>query len=152
MGERQLKLLQDMMKFSKCSDGLQAVGFPSASSPTAGITQSVVVPSGSSKEKNFHQTPKKQQAPPGDIHFSGSAFLSSPDPSALPIPDFGDEPAAVKKGEKVNGSAKISSNTSNSAPKPKSSVSGKEGSGAAESSPVQDKTQILKKFLKVRKA
>jgi hypothetical protein len=150
MGDRQLKLLQDMMKFSKCSDGLQAVGFPSASSPTAGITQPVVVPGGSSKEKNVHQTPKKQQAPPGDTHFSGSAFLSSPDPSALPMPDFGDEPA-VKKGEKVSGSAKVSSNTSNSVPKSKSSAGGKEGS-AAESSPVPDKTQILKKFLKVRKA
>lgn len=31
---------------------------------------------------------------PGEVHYSSSAFQNSPDPSALPVPIFDDEPSS----------------------------------------------------------
>lgn len=45
----------------------------------------------SSRTSPSHQERRKHQAPAAVSHFASSAFLNSPDPSKLPIPDFDDD-------------------------------------------------------------
>ena len=147
MADRQKKLLEDMMKFAKCSDGLAAVGFASATGGKASNSSNNSV-----KEKSVSstaQTPKKAHVNPGDTHFSGSAFLSSPDPSALPYPDFGDNPVAPITGSSNGTSGKKKNSTKgNGIDKRESS----NNNNNKEESAVDNKTNILKKFLKVRRS
>jgi hypothetical protein len=150
MDERQKRLLQDMLKFSKCSDGLAEVGFAANAGSGKTSSPSTAPHHVGSKEKagTVNQTPKKTQTSTNtsDTHFSGSAFLSSPDPSTIPLPAF-DENDEPKKHSIHTGSG-----SSMNSGKGEDSGSTKNAKKKAESPVQQDKTEILKKFLKVRKA
>lgn len=150
--DRQKRLLQEMLKFSKNGDKIitSPVAHSGMMSPIAKASSS------SAKEKSvslINQTPKKVQSS-SDVHFSGSAFLSSPDPSALPIPDFEEDYLSP------NLAAPIASNTipsklsatelSKSTKVPPTSYS--QIVKKSEEVPiVEDKTETLKRFLKVRR-
>jgi hypothetical protein len=126
------------------------------------------------------QTPVKQskQQSTMDVHFSGSAFLSSPDPSMLPFPAFAGEDSyeseAIKidsilgkapqsaKSDKKNSGGSIAKKETKATPKKLKSKENKPNADglseesrtdivSATSPDVVDKSQILMKFLKVRK-
>jgi hypothetical protein len=152
MDERQKRLLQDMLKFSKCSDGLAAVGFAASAGSGKTSSPSTAPHHVGSKEKagTVNQTPKKTQTSTNtsDTHFSGSAFLSSPDPSTIPLPAF-DENDEPKKHSVQAGNGSI---TNSGKGEDSGSTKNVKRQQKAESPVQQDKTEILKKFLKVRKA
>ena len=156
MVERQKRLLQDMMKFTKNSDGLASISAPittgtSSSGKMTGSNNSSI------KEKNqnsSNQTPKKSTNS-SDVHFSGSAFLSSPDPSALPMPNFDGENEisyeTIEETKSINTSSKSSKIMKKSKETNEKKVQIKQPQQQQQEAPVVDKTNILKKFLKLRK-
>ena len=177
--DRQKQLLQEMLKFSKNGDQMLSapiVGPASQqqlSAPSSAKNNSSSSNGNSVKDKSgnsVNHTPKKAQSQgsSSDIHFSGSAFLSSPDPSAIPMPNFLDdnyEPEtfsagiARQNGKNTSGganssSAKGANPVANSTSGNNKATPGKKAQ--AETSPVvpvaEDKTEALKKFLKMRKS
>ena len=177
--ERQMRLLQEMSKFSKHGEQILSVPAMSQSQPFAGSStknnsssagsstkNNVPVLSqanGSTKDKGVgsaNQTPKKAQTPSNssDVHFSGSAFLSSPDPSAIPLPNFLDEPSEKSFSSPLPTKAAAKSASNNTSGKGATGSSGKPQSsekkdtvGSAEISS-EDKSETLKRFLKMRRS
>mmetsp|Transcript_12928 Transcript_12928/g.28736 ORF Transcript_12928/g.28736 Transcript_12928/m.28736 type:complete len:121 (+) Transcript_12928:78-440(+) len=111
LDDKQRRLLQGMLKFSTIStdQSQSAVQMQQSeelslqradertthkndskgNSSTASKAGGKVKPNGPTQAQMQAQaqTPKKDGGNP-DTHFSSSAFLSSPDPSALPLPQF----------------------------------------------------------------
>lgn len=151
--DRQMRLLQEMLKFSKNGDKILSSPSPVLLSPPAKLSSSSV------KEKPtpvVNQTPKKTANSSADVHFSGSAFLSSPDPSTIPMPEFEEEYFPASISAPIANSAKASKagtqqdTSKGSKISPTSSYS-QIVKKNEEAPVVQDKTEALKRFLKVRR-
>ena len=156
MDDRQKRLLQEMMKFSKSGDQLLSVPINVPSTVgSSGKSNHSNSQNNSTKEKNIgnvNHTPKKSQnqSSSSDIHFSGSAFLSSPDPSTIPAPNFADDDCDNSLPKNISPVAKqIIHSTSSS-----TNGCSKKKEQAQDNSPkaAEDKTDTLKRFLKVRKS
>ena len=177
--DRQMRLLQEMSKFSKHGEQILSAPAMSQSQPFAGSSAKNNAPSAGSSTKNntpvlsqangstkdkgvssANQTPKKAQTQSNssDVHFSGSAFLSSPDPSAIPLPNFSDESSEKNYTSPLPTKAAAKSTPNNSGSKGATENSGKPQTsekkdtvGSTEVS-AEDKSETLKRFLKMRRS
>lgn len=123
------------------------------------------------KSRTSEQTPKKSSKDSStETHFSGSAFLSSPDPSQLPMPNFEEDffsgientDNSAKSGSVANNSVQTKKKKSEkslmtdpvakiiSSP-PSYSEALKGGKISVDHTP-ENKADVLKKYLKLRKS
>jgi hypothetical protein len=115
LDSKQKRLLQEIFKLSTCKTelalvndsnfGLQDPSFDQTDSSSHSKKKNGEIKSNidnSKRKTNTSESNKKKDS--SDYHFSGSAFLNSPDASQLPLPNFDDElsePVLSKSVEKT---------------------------------------------------
>ena len=88
LDSKQLRLLQQIMSLTKSTQGEKLSARFELSAEESESSVKKKMKQINSSEKVSMKTPNSKLEP--ELHFSGSAFLNSPDPSFLPIPDFSD--------------------------------------------------------------
>jgi len=88
-------------------------------------------------------------SPTSEMHFASSAFLKSPDPSKLPVPDFDEDDDMLE----VNKSLFSPTSTASSSPSARTGTTTPSPTPSLMSSEIKNaKTDTLKLFLNIRPA